>query len=75
VEQAARAELKVKALASIQKAALGGTWQARAWLLERLFPEFAATKGERARPGTGRPTGASSAPDRVERPGILRAVK
>ncbi len=68
--------MKVKALASIQKAALGGTWQAGAWLLERQFPEeFAATKGERARPGTGRPTGASSAPDRVERPGILRAVK
>lgn len=63
-EQAARAELRVKALASIQKAALGGTWQAGAWLLERLFPdEFAAQKRTNGGAG-GRPRGASSAPDR-----------
>lgn len=63
-EQAARAELRVKALASIQKAALTGTWQAGAWLLERLFPdEFAAQKRTNGGAG-GRPRGASSAPDR-----------
>ena len=63
-EQAARAELRVKALASIQKAALTGTWQAGAWLLERLFPdEFAAQKRSNGGAG-GRPLGAVSAPDR-----------
>ena len=63
-EQAARAELRVKALASIQKAALTGTWQAGAWLLERLFPdEFAAQKRTNGGAG-GRPQGATSAPDR-----------
>lgn len=73
-EKRARAEFRVKALASIQKAALGGTWQAAAWLLERTFPEdYTATKGGSARPNAGRPKAASSAPDR--RPGNLRAVK
>ena len=63
-EQAARAELRVKALASIQKAALTGTWQAGAWLLERLFPdEYAAQKRTNGGAG-GRPVGSSSAPDR-----------
>ena len=63
-EQAARAELRVKALASIQKAALTGAWQAAAWLLERLFPdEFAAQKRTNGGAG-GRPVGSSSAPDR-----------
>lgn len=67
-EQAARAELRVKALASIQKAALTGTWQAGAWLLERLFPdEFAAQKRSNGGAG-GRPKGASSAPDRQPPP-------
>lgn len=75
-EQTARAGVRVKALAAIQKAGLSGTWQASAWLLERMFPEeYAAQKRSTARPGTGRPKGASSAPDRVSRPGVLRAVK
>jgi hypothetical protein len=75
-EQTARAEVRVKALAAIQKAALAGTWPAAAWLLERLFPdEYAAKPGRKDRAGTGRPVGASSAPDRVARPGVLRAVK
>lgn len=74
-EQTARAELRVKALASIQKAALGGNYQAAAWLLERLFPdEFGARRGrDTGRPG--RPVGAVSAPDRSARPGTLRAVR
>jgi transposase len=73
-EQTARAELRVKALASIQKAALQGNYQAAAWLLERLFPdEFGPKRGREAqRPG--RPVGAVSAPDRSARPGTLRAV-
>ena len=63
-EQAARAELRVKALASIQKAALTGTWQAGAWLLERLFAdEYAPQKRSNGGAG-GRPVGSSSAPDR-----------
>jgi len=63
-ERAARAELQIKALASIQKAALSGTWQAGAWLLERLFPdEFAAQRRSNGGAG-GRPRGATSAPDR-----------
>ena len=75
-EQAARAELRVKLLASIQKQALGGSWQATAWLLERMFPdEYAARAGRKDRAGSGRPQGSSSAPDRVARPGALRSVK
>ena len=75
-ERRARAEVRVTSLAAVQRAALSGTWQAAAWLLERLFPEeYAARPGRRERPGTGRPVGASSAPDRVARPGVLRAVK
>jgi hypothetical protein len=75
-EQAARAELRVKLLASIQKAALAGNHHAATWLLERLFPdEFAANPGRKDRAGTGRPAGSVSAPDRVARPGVLRAVR
>ena len=75
-ERKARAEVRVKSLAAIQRAALNGTWQAAAWLLERMFPdEFAAKPGRTDRAGTGRPVGAASAPDRVARPGVLRAVK
>ena len=75
-ERRARAEVRVKSLAAIQRAALNGTWQAAAWLLERMFPdEYAARPGRKERPGTGRPLGASSAPDRVARPGLLRAVR
>lgn len=74
-ERQARAELRVKSLAAIQRAALNGTWQAAAWLLERVFPEEFAAKRPREKGVGGRPVGASSAPDRVARPGILRAVK
>lgn len=74
-EQSARAEVRVKALASIQKAGISGSWQASAWLLERMFPdEFASTKaGRKERPNAGRPTGAQSAPDR-QQPAKLRIV-
>ena len=74
-EQVARAEVRVKALAGIQKAALSGTWQAGAWLLERLFPdEFAPQKRSNGGAG-GRPVGTQSAPDRGNAPTKLRAVK
>ena len=63
-EQAARAELQVKALASIQKATLTGNWHAGAWLLERLYPEDFGPKRKTNGGAGGRPIGASSAPDR-----------
>lgn len=73
-EQSARAEVRVKALAAIQKAGLSGSWQASAWLLERMFPDeyVSAKAGRKSRPNAGRPTGAQSAPDR--QPAKLRAV-
>lgn len=76
-EQVARADLRVRLLASVQKSALGGNHTAATWLLERLFPEEFAPRsaGRKDRAGTGRPQGSSSAPDRVARPGVLRAVK
>lgn len=74
--RSAQAQAEVKMLATIQQAALAGTWQAAAWFLERTIPERYG--GARRKPG--RPLGASSAPDR---PGTqpapprlrLRAVK
>lgn len=57
------AEAEVKALATIQKSALGGDWRAAAWYLEKRHPD---KYGVRRRP-VGRPLGAGSAPDR--RPG------
>ena len=68
----ARARAQVRALATIQKAALDGSWQAAAWFLERVFPDEFSTKRPRGKGVGGRPVGATSAPDR--RPG-LRAVK
>ena len=68
----ARARAQVRALASIQKAAVGGSWQAAAWFLERVFPEEFSAKRGREKGVGGRPVGATSAPDRP-RPG-LRAV-
>ena len=68
----ARARAQVRALASIQKAAVGGSWQAAAWFLERVFPEEYSAKRPREKGVGGRPVGATSAPDRP-RPG-LRAV-
>ena len=70
----ARAEVEVRALSLIQKNAMGGQWQAAAWLLERLEPDkYSKQKAEGhggARPGAGHPKGKAQAPDRV-----LRAVK
>ena len=68
----ARARAQVRALATIQKAALDGSWQAAAWFLERVFPEEFSARRQREKGAGGRPLGATSAPDR--RPG-LRAVK
>ena len=68
----ARARSQVRALASIQKAGLDGSWQAAAWFLERVFPEEFSARRPREKGVGGRPLGSSSAPDR--RPG-LRAVK
>lgn len=75
-EQAARAELRVRLLTSIQTAASRGQYQAAAWLLERMFPDEFAPKGRgvRDRPAGGRPVGAASSPDRAARPGVLRAL-
>lgn len=70
---AARARVEVDALAAIHRAARDGSWQAAAWWLERANPDRygkpKAGDGSHggARPGSGRPTGASSAPDRVMR--------
>ena len=63
-EKVARADLRVKLLASVQKSALGGNHSAATWLLERLFPDEFSGKKSRERPNAGRPTGVSSAPDR-----------
>ena len=68
----ARARAQVRALATIQKAALDGSWQAAAWFLERVFPEEYSARRPREKGVGGRPVGSPSAPDR--RPG-LRAVK
>ena len=68
----ARARAQVRALATIQKAAIEGSWQAAAWYLERVFPEEYSARRPREKGVGGRPVGSSSAPDR--RPG-LRAVK
>ena len=68
----ARARAQVRALATIQKAGLDGSWQAAAWFLERVFPEEFSARRQREKGAGGRPLGATSAPDR--RPG-LRAVK
>ena len=68
----ARARAQVRALATIQKAGLDGSWQAAAWFLERVFPEEFSARRAREKGAGGRPLGSSSAPDR--RPG-LRAVK
>lgn len=73
----ARAVAEVKALTTIQRAAIQeGSWQAAAWYLERSFPERYAAASKK----TGRPVGAASAPDRrpdaeTPRPGLLRAVQ
>lgn len=75
--EVAIATLEVRSLANIQRAATNGTWQASAWLLERMFPERYA--GQRRPPG--RPPGATSAPDRPSTAGDppprvrLKAVK
>ena len=66
------ARAQVRALATIQKAGLDGSWQAAAWFLERVFPEEYSARRPREKGVGGRPLGSSSAPDR--RPG-LRAVK
>ena len=68
----ARARAQVRALATIQKAGLDGSWQAAAWFLERVFPEEFSARRQREKGVGGRPVGATSAPDRP-RPG-LRAV-
>lgn len=72
----ARATLKVRLLASLQKGAQSD-WRAALAMLERLWPEEFAPKsrGATARPGTGRPVGSASAPDRSSRPGVLYAVE
>lgn len=59
----ARAEAEVRAVATIQRAAQDGTWQAAAWYLERAFPERWSSKAGTKK--VGRPVGAASAPDRV----------
>jgi transposase-like protein len=58
----ARARSKISALVTLRQAAAAGAWQAAAWYLEREFPEEYALS--RSRAGTGRPVGATSAPDR-----------
>jgi hypothetical protein len=75
----ARSKAEVTALATIQRAARSGSWQAAAWWLERTVPErYAAAKAAR-RATPGRPVGATSAPDRpptsAAPPMVLRAVK
>ena len=75
LEQVSRARLRVEMLAAVRKAAAEGNHHAAAWLLERVFAsEFAVKPGSRARPGTGRPAGSSSAPDRVARGGDVVVV-
>ena len=69
----ARARAQVRALATIQKAGLDGSWQAAAWFLERVFPEEFSARRAREKGVGGRPVGATSAQDRP-RPG-LRAVR
>lgn len=59
----ARSEAEVRAVATIQRAAQDGTWQAAAWYLERAFPERWSSKGNSQK--VGRPTGSASAPDRI----------
>jgi hypothetical protein len=66
VERRARADLRVRALTSIQRSALNDNWQAAAWLLERLFPDEYGKQKAGPHPG-GRPVGSVSAPDRRER--------
>lgn len=69
----ARAKVEVRALATIRKAMVDGTWQAAAWYLERTHPDRYAAK---RRPNAGgRPAGAVSAPDRVAEPPRLARVK
>ncbi len=72
--RAARARAQVRALATVQKAALDGSWQAAAWFLERVYPDEFSAKRPRDKGVGGRPMGATSAPDRP-RPGLLRAVE
>lgn len=68
----ARSEAEVRALATIQRAAADGTWQAAAWYLERSFPERYASK--RQPKSVGRPVGAVSAPDRAAAPPKLKVL-
>ena len=74
-EQEARAHLKVRLMTALQKGAQED-WRAALAMLERLWPEEFAPKsrGVSARPAGGRPVGATSAPDREARPGVLYAV-
>lgn len=79
-EEQARATLRVNLQTGLVAAAAKGDTRAAMWLLEKLYPEdFDRRKGKTERPGTGRPVGAVSAPDRQARekprPGILRAVE
>jgi len=71
-EQRARAENEIRLLTIAQRGAQEDPRLALA-LLERLYPERYAPqgRGSKARPNAGRPTGATSAPDRPARPGIM----
>jgi hypothetical protein len=70
----ARSESEVRALATIQRAAADGTWQAAAWYLERAFPERYSSK-HKGQNSPGRPVGSVSAPDRAAAPPKLRMLR
>jgi hypothetical protein len=70
----ARSEAEVRALATIQRAAADGTWQAAAWYLERAFPDRYSAK-HKSQNKVGRPVGAVSAPDRAAAPPKLKVLR
>lgn len=71
----ARSEAEVRALATIQRAAADGTWQAAAWYLERAFPDRYSAKHKATGNKPGRPVGAVSAPDRAAAPPKLKVLR
>lgn len=59
--EVAAAQAEIRAVATLDRAAQNGVWQAAAWKAERFWPERYARGAGRP---PGRPVGSTSAPDR-----------